>query len=71
MLLKYKIMEKLTELEIGIIKVICHNMPYTQNEVKQVYLKNKSFDKTIYCLRKSIQLVVSPEDLDFGMFLPL
>ena len=60
--------KELTELDIDIIKAISHNMPYTQSEVKRVYLHNKSFDKTIYCLRKSIKLAVLPEDLDFGLF---
>ena len=58
-------MRKLTEFEKDMIKAISHNMPYSQEAVKTVYLDNKSYDKTIYILRKSIQLGILPSDLFF------
>ena len=58
-------MRTLTEFEVDMIELISHHTPYTQVEVTRVFLNVESWDKTLYCLRKSIQLGLLPDDLFF------
>ena len=56
-------MRTLTEFEVDMIELISHHTPYSQVEVTRVFLNVESWDKTLYCLRKSIQLALLPDDL--------
>lgn len=54
----------LTKFEKEMIKVISKHTPLPELDVLSVWYKcNKSYDKTIYCINKSQQLGILPEDL--------
>ena len=54
----------ITRFEHELLKVIIEHTPFTYIQVFGVYGKtNKSIDKTIFALTRSIQLGLLPEDL--------
>jgi len=55
---------EITDFEKELLEVIMNNTPFTYIEVFRVYAKtNKSIDKTIFALIKSIQLGLLPTEL--------
>jgi len=48
--------KELSEFEKNMIEVISKYHPYTITDVKEIYNLTNSFDKTIYCLRKAVEL---------------
>jgi hypothetical protein len=54
----------LTKFEKEMIKTISKYTPISELGVLSVWYKcDKSYDKTIYCINKSQQLGIQPEDL--------
>jgi hypothetical protein len=51
-----KIMDnkKLTTIEYSILREIVLFYPYSMNEVEAIYLRCRSFDKTIDCIKQSL-----------------
>ena len=55
---------KLTKFEEEMIKTISKHTTGSQPEVMRIWLLcKKSYDKTIFCINKSQQLAVLPDDL--------
>jgi len=45
------------------IMTIAKYHPYSPKEIEEVYNNTKSWDKTIYCLEKALQLGIVPLEL--------